>query len=176
MEKVICEVEYTEELLKEFNRLHNKYTSRVLDKFVNIMAIITFICDLIILFLAGVTELDFSLILANIILLIVLIGTNTNIVSDMATKWLLKSDKINLNSKAKQTFTKESVSTVDDMTSSTIPYSKLYKVMETDKYIFYYLNRVQAGIVVKGNNTDEEIAFVREMLKENVKRYIVYNK
>lgn len=176
MEKVICKVEYTEELLKEFNRLHNKYTSRILDKFVNVMAVIMFVCDLVILFLEGFSGLDISLVLANIIVVIVLISTNTNIVSDMATGWLLKSDKVNLNSKAEQTFTKDAVSSVDSMTTSTIPYSKLYKVMETDKYIFYYLNRVQAGIVVKENNSDEEIEFVREALKENVKKYIIYKK
>jgi hypothetical protein len=176
VEKVICKVEYTEELLKEFNRLHNKYTSRILDKFVNVMAVIMFVCDLVILFLEGFSGLDISLVLANIIVVIVLISTNTNIVSDMATGWLLKSDKVNLNSKAEQTFTKDAVSSVDAMTTSTIPYSKLYKVMETDKYIFYYLNRVQAGIVVKANNSDEEIEFVREALKENVKKYIIYKK
>lgn len=176
MEKVVSNVEYTEELLKEFNRLHNRYSTRVLDKFVNVLATIIFICDLIILCVLGITGFDITLILANLIFIFLLIGINTDIVSDFATKMFLKSDKINLNSKALQTFTKEAVSTVDELTTSTIPYSKLYKVMETEKYIFYYLNKMQAGIVVKANNTAEEIEFISSTLKENVKKYIVYNK
>ncbi|MBR6642020.1 MAG: YcxB family protein, partial [Clostridia bacterium] len=137
---------------------------------------VTVICDILILWAVGFEAFNFNLILANIIFAILVLGIKTNVVSDFATKMFLKSDKINLNSKALQTFTKEAVSTVDDMTTSTIPYSKLYKVMETDKYIFYYLNKMQAGIVVKANNTAEEIEFISSTLKENVKKYIVYNK
>ncbi|MBR6641250.1 MAG: hypothetical protein IKL08_03570, partial [Clostridia bacterium] len=62
MEKVVSNVEYTEELLKEFNRLHNRYSTRVLDKFVNVLATIIFICDLIILCVLGITGFDITLI------------------------------------------------------------------------------------------------------------------
>ncbi len=176
MEKVTSKVEYTEELLKEFNRIHNRYTTRILDKFVNVMACITFLCDILILWAVGLEAFNLNLILANIIFVVLILGTKTDVVSDFATKLFLKSDKINLNAKSEQTFTKEAVSTVDEITTSTIPYSKLYQVMETEKYIFYYLNKMQAGIVVKENNTDEEIEFISSVLKENVNKYIVYNK
>ncbi len=176
MEKVTSNVEYTEELLKEFNRIHNRYSTRILDKFVSVMVWITIVCDILILWAVGFEAFNLNLILANIIFVILILGTKTNVVSDFATKLFLKSDKINLNAKSEQTFTKDSVSMVDEFSKSTIPYSKLYKVMETEKYIFYYLNKMQAGIVVKANNTDEEIEFISSVLKENVNKYIVYNK
>ena len=176
MEKVTSNVEYTEELLKEFNRLHNRYSTRILDKFVSVMVWVTIVCDILILWAVGFEAFNLNLILANIIFVILVLGTKTDVVSDFVTKMFLKSDKINLNAKSEQTFTKEAVSAVDEFSNSRVPYSKLYKVMETEKYIFYYLNKMQAGIVVKENNTKEEIEFIKETLKENVKKYIVYNK
>ena len=176
MEKVTSTVEYTEELLKEFNRLHNRYSTRIIDKFVGIMVWVTVVCDILILWTVGFEAFNLNLILANVIFVILVLGTKTDVVSDLVTKMFLKTDKINLNSKSIQTFTKDAVNMVDDFSNSTIPYTKLYKVMETDKYIFFYLNKIQAGIVVKENNTKEEIEFISNVLKENVKKYIVYNK
>ena len=100
MEKVTSNVEYTEELLKEFNRLHNRYSTRILDKFVSVMVWVTIVCDILILWAVGFEAFNLNLILANVIFVILVLGTKTDVVSDFVTKMFLKSDKINLNAKS----------------------------------------------------------------------------
>ena len=174
MDKIVTKVEYTKKVLKDLNKNHFKYETRVGRRIINILLIIYFLADIFALVMGNFDYFTHTIIFINVILLMVAVITNTSILAEISTYMFLKTDKVSLGLKTEMTFDTEKIIAVNEVENMTLTYDKLYKIMETKEYIYLYLNKQQTLIINKDNISVTDLAVLRDILKSNVKKYIEY--
>lgn len=176
MDKIVSNTTYTKKVLKDLNRNHFKYETRITRKIINIIVAIDILANLILLLMGDYTYFTTNVIFGQIFLLVIVAVINTSILADISTYMFLKTDKVSLDLKTEMTFDKENITAVNEVENMTLSYDKLYKILETKEYIYLYLNKQQSFIVNKENISVTDLAVLRDILKQNVKKYIEYMK
>lgn len=176
MEQLIINVEYTKEVLRDLNRMHFKYEMRITRLIINIIAALTVICNLAILVLGAYDFYNSKVILCHFVIAIAFVISNTNIFADLSTKMFLKTDKLSLGLKQQMEFEEAKIIAKNEMETMLLSYDKIYKIMETREYIYIYLNKMQALIIDKNKTSNEELEKIKNILKDNVEKYIIFMK
>jgi hypothetical protein len=98
----------------------------------------------------------------------------------LSPKLYYKSATILRESISKYNFGEEYM-TIESVSNSTngfsqIRYENLFKVYESDEYLFILISNKQSFIIRKNNNSADDIEATRKILQSNVKKYVNYSK
>lgn len=139
-----------------------------------------FIIDLIGILVSLLSGFAFGFDVENIAMLAVLIvlsGLMIFLIFIMP-RFYYKSAKKLIEAETRYSFTEDGI-TIDSSSdlvrgSTIIAYGGLYKVSEIEDYIYIFISNNQAYIIPKKDVPEEDIASIREILKNRVNKYLCY--
>ncbi len=169
MAKITCNTKSTKEVRRDLNRDHFKIGTKVVRVIINILTILIVLVQLSSIFL---TDLPYTMQDAMMLalMLVMQILLNTNIFADISTKHFLKTDKLSLDLESVYNIDDETIEVINEKQTMKLKYDELFKVVETKKYIYLYINKMQALILTKETMKEKDVkAFVTKLKSLDLK-------
>lgn len=181
MKEIKNTTEYTEDLYREFNRIH--YIKNTKKQHTILLAIATYfilaiICIMVVSsFYNEFRSIGYGYILIFIISIIIsIIVANSNIIPDKSTKAILKQKNSFIGFVNEFIFTEDSIQVKNQQSISNFRYNQIYECIETNKFVFIYLDKMQAFLIDKSGTEDQREKELINLLKSKAQKYEKINK
>ena len=156
---IVVQTTYTKENYIQFNRVHYRLQFRIQKWFFLVFILFT----LPLIYLSFAYEMKSYVMPIFIIVLdsILLLESFTNLLPDLQTKRILKTDHLIDGMVTTYTFYADRFDMENSMSKGEVPYEKLYRIIETPTYFYLYLNKMSAYLVSKEEFSDQELEKVK---------------
>ena len=156
---IVVQTTYTKENYIQFNRVHYRLQFRIQKWF--FLVFILFTLPLIYLSFAYDMKSYVMPIFIIALDIILLLESFTNLLPDLQTKRILKTDHLIDGMVTTYTFYADRFDMENSMSKGEVPYEKLYQIIETPTYFYLYLNKMSAYLVSKEEFSDQELEKVK---------------